>query len=528
MGNLAIFLDAACKEVFFILFLSLDYFLEIVCFVAAVLKFAGFIIIFKMAVSHQWRRNCKMVYQITNPYTNKIEKTYENHSDVYIEATLTKGHQLYKKWRNEPIQERVETLKKVSQLFVDKADELAAIITKDMGKRFSEAQGEILISAEIAKYYAENGEEFMAPQAFDSRMGKAQLVPRSIGVLMAVEPWNFPIYQLMRVFAPNYILGNPMVYKHASNTPGSAEAFELFLKEAGVEEGACTNLFVSYDQVNQIIADKRVQGVALTGSERAGELIAAEAGKNLKRSSLELGGSDPFVVLHDADLSEIEKIIGQARLYNAGQVCTSSKRFIVTENNYESILAMLTEQFSQAKLGDPFEESTTLAPLSSLKAKKDLVAQVERAIENGATLAYGDMAKNQGDDCFFAPVILTDITQDNPAYYEEFFGPVGQVYQVATDEAAIELANDSNYGLSGVLFAGTKERGEAFAKQIETGSVFVNSYGGTLPELPFGGVKRSGYGHELSRLGFESFMNPELIVTREDPIDLSNPFGGFV
>lgn len=469
-----------------------------------------------------------MVYQVTNPYTNLVEKTYDNHNDAYVERALTKGHQLYKQWRKESVEKRAKVLYKVSELFTEKAEELAAIITKDMGKRISEAKGEVLVSAEIARYYAEKADTFMAPTAFESRMGKAQMVPRSIGILMAVEPWNFPIYQLMRVFAPNYIVGNPMVYKHASNTPGSAEAFEILLKEAGVEDGACTNLFVDYSQVNQIIADKRVQGVALTGSERAGELIAAEAGKNLKRSSLELGGSDPFIVLEDANLNEVKKIIGQARLYNAGQVCTSSKRFIVTENNYEKVLAMLTEAFADAKTGDPFDESTTLAPLSSLKAKKDLVKQVEKALENGATLAYGDMAKNQGDDSFFHPVILKDITIDNPAYYEEFFGPVGQVYKVKDEQAAIELANDSNYGLSGIVFAGTQERGAAVAKQIETGAVFVNSYGGTLPELPFGGVKRSGYGRELGEPGIEAFMNKELVVVREEPIDLDNPFGGFV
>ncbi|MBS7576425.1 MULTISPECIES: aldehyde dehydrogenase family protein [unclassified Enterococcus] len=469
-----------------------------------------------------------MVYQITNPYTNQIEKVYSNQGASEIEAALQKGDQLYKSWRNTSFESRAANLNAVSQLFKKKVDEIATVITRDMGKRFIEAQGEVLISAEIAQYYADHASEFMAVRPFKSRMGDAQLVPKPIGVLMAVEPWNFPIYQLMRVFAPNYILGNPMLYKHASNTPGSAEVFAELLIEAGVEVGACTNLFIDYEQVNQIIADKRIQGVALTGSERAGALIAAEAGKNLKRSSLELGGSDPFVILHDADLSEIEKIVGQARLYNAGQVCTSSKRFIVTNDNYEAIVKMLSHAFSKAVMGDPFAATTTLAPLSSLKAKKDLVKQVEAALSNGATLAYGDMSKNQGEDCFFSPVILTDITPGNPAYYQEFFGPVGQIYQVADDDAAIALANDSNYGLSGVLFSGDLNRGIDYAKRIETGGVFVNSYGGTLPELPFGGVKRSGYGHELSELGFEAFMNPELIVARSTPIDLDNAFGGFL
>lgn len=469
-----------------------------------------------------------MAYKITNPYTGTVEKTYDNYTDEQVEAILAKAAENYHAWKKEPVEDRATKLKAVSDYLYEHTDELATIITRDMGKLFKEAQGEVIISAEIAKYYAENASEFLASKPFDSRMGKAKLVPRPIGIIMAVEPWNFPIYQLMRVFAPNYILGNPMVYKHASNTPGSAEAFEKYLIAAGVEEGAATNLFVSYDQVNDIIADQRVQGVALTGSERAGELIAAEAGKNLKRSSLELGGSDPFIILDGADLSEIKKFIGQARLYNAGQVCTSSKRFIVTEKNYEAVLELLTNAFKDAKTGDPFDPETTLAPLNSLKAKKDLVKQVEKAIDNGATLSYGDMSTNQADDAFFNPVILTNITKDNPAYYEEFFGPVGQVYKVKDEAEAIALANDSVYGLSGIVYDGDPEHAAEVAAQIETGVVFVNSYGGTLPELPFGGVKRSGYGRELGALGIEAFMNQEVIVVREDPIDLDNAFGGFV
>lgn len=470
-----------------------------------------------------------MAYQTINPFTNVVEKSYDNHDVTFVENTLNKAEHLYHQWKNEKVSKRAETLHKVAALLIERKEDLASIITRDMGKRFSEAIGEVLVSAEIAKYYADHAQEFMAETVHDSRMGKAYLIPKPIGIIMAVEPWNFPIYQLMRVFAPNYILGNPIVYKHSSNTPGSAQAFTKYLIDAGVEEGACTNLFIEYDQVNNIIADKRVQGVALTGSERAGELIAAEAGKNLKRSSLELGGSDAFIVLEDANLDEISKIIGQARLYNAGQVCTSSKRFIVTEKNYDYILKQLIFEFSSAKLGDPFDEKTTLAPLSTLKAKLDLVKQVDKAIANGAVLEYGEMEKNRDNDCFFHPVILSNISIENPAYYEEFFGPVGQIYKVKDDEAAISLANDSNYGLSGIVFAGSTERGLEVAKQIETGSVFVNSYGGTLPELPFGGVRRSGYGRELGgALGIESFMIKESVVVREKDIDLKDTFGGFV
>lgn len=472
-------------------------------------------------------RSKNMSYQTVNPFTAEVIKTFDNHDDAYVENALAKGHALYKKWRNDPVESRAAALNKVADVMAEKADELAKILTLEMGKRFSEAQGEVAISIAIARYYAKNAAEFLKPKEIASAIAPAQTISRPTGVLLMVEPWNFPYYQIMRVFAPNYMAGNPMVLKHASNTPMAADAFEKLVQEANLPEGAFTNLFIDYDQVSQIIADERVQGVALTGSERAGQLVASEAGKNMKQSSLELGGSDPFIVLDDADLSEIKKIISGARLYNAGQVCTSSKRFIVTEKNYDAIVDMLKTAFSEAKLGDPMLPETTLAPLSTVKAKTNLTKQVKAAVEAGATLAFGDVEQNQ-PAALFEPVILTDITKENPAFYQEFFGPVGQVYKVRDEAEAIALANDSHYGLSGVVFGGSAEHAAEVASQIETGVVFVNSFGGTLPELPFGGVKNSGYGRELGDLGIDTFVNKETIVTKHEPIDLDDAFGGFV
>ncbi|KAA8325337.1 NAD-dependent succinate-semialdehyde dehydrogenase [Leuconostoc carnosum] len=468
-----------------------------------------------------------MSYQTVNPFTDEVIKTYDNHDDAYVEEAIANGDALYKQWRNDPIASRADALNKLADVMSSKADELAKILTKEMGKRFVEAQGEVALSVSIARYYAKNGADFLKPRDIQSSIGPAQIISRPTGVLLMVEPWNFPYYQIMRVFAPNYMAGNPMLLKHASNTPMAADAFEKIVQEAGLPDGVFTNLFINYDQVNHIIADKRVQGVALTGSERAGQLVAAEAGKNMKQSSLELGGSDPFVVLDDADLSEIQKIIGGARLYNAGQVCTSSKRFIVTEKNYDKIVEMLKTAFASAKLGDPMDPETTLAPLSTSKAKKNLTKQVRDAVEAGATLTFGSVEQNQ-PAALFEPVILTNITKDNPAYYQEFFGPVGQVYKVKDEAEAIALANDSNYGLSGVLFGGSAEHASEVASKIETGVVFVNSFGGTLPELPFGGVKNSGYGRELGDLGINAFVNKQTIVTKHEPIDLNDAFGGFV
>lgn len=468
-----------------------------------------------------------MSYQTINPLTDEVLKTYPNHDAAYVERALVKGDALYKQWRNDPVASRGPVLNKVADLMAAQSDALAKILTVEMGKRFVEAQGEVALCIWIARYYAEHAADFLKPEHIKSSIGTAQVISRPTGILMMVEPWNFPYYQIMRVFAPNFMVGNPMLLKHASNCPMAAEAFEKIVIAAGVPEGAFANLYITYDQVNQIIADKRVQGVALTGSERAGQLVAAEAGKNMKQSSLELGGSDPFIVLDDANLAEIKKIISGARLFNAGQVCTSSKRFIVTEKNYEQVLAMLKEAFAAVKLGDPMLSTTTLAPLSSSKAKQNLAQQVRAAVENGATLAFGSLAQNK-PAALFEPVILTNITKENPAFYQEFFGPVGQIYRVPDEAAAIRLANDSHYGLSGVVFGSSSEHATKVASQLETGSVFVNSFGGTLPELPFGGVKNSGYGRELGRFGIETFVNKETIVTKHNPINLDDAFGGFV
>lgn len=468
-----------------------------------------------------------MSYQTVNPFTDEIIKTYDNHNDAYVEAAISKGHALYKKWRNDPVASRADALNKLADLIESRTDELAKILTLEMGKRLIEAKGEVAITVAIARYYAKNGADFLKPRQITSSIGPAAIISRPTGVLMMVEPWNFPYYQIMRVFAPNYMAGNPMLLKHASNTPMAADTFEKIVHEAGLPEGSLTNLFIDYDQVNHVIADDRVQGVALTGSERAGQLVAAEAGKHMKQSSLELGGSDPFIILDDADLSEINKIISGARLYNAGQVCTSSKRFIVTEKNYDVIVDMLKTAFAEAKLGDPLNPETTLAPLSTKKAKKNLTKQVREAVEAGAKLVFGSIEQNQ-PAALFEPVILTNITKDNPAYYQEFFGPVGEIFKVKDEAEAIALANDSNYGLSGVIFGKDAEHAAEVAAQIETGVMFVNSFGGTLPELPFGGVKNSGYGRELGDLGIDTFVNKETIVTKHEPINLDDAFGGFV
>lgn len=454
-----------------------------------------------------------MAYKTIYPFTNEVLKEYENTSDAQLEEVLETAHQLYKKWRkDDQLETRKAQLHEVAVILRRDRDKYAEILTKDMGKLFTEAQGEIELCADIADYYADNADKFLEPTTLDTDTGEAYYIKQATGVILAVEPWNFPYYQIMRVFAPNFIVGNPMVLKHASICPWSAQSFEELVIEAGAEKGTFTNLFVSYGQVSQIIADKRVVGVCLTGSERGGASIAEEAGKNLKKTTLELGGDDAFIILDDADWDELESVLFFSRLYNAGQVCTSSKRFIVLEKDYDRFKELLTKVFKTAKWGDPMDPETTLAPLSSGQAKEDVLAQIKLAVDNGAELVYGGEAIDHPGN-FVMPTIIAGLTKDNPIYYQEIFGPVGEIYKVSSEEEAIEVANDSNYGLGGTIFSSNKEHREAVAAKIETGMSFINSGWASLPELPFGGIKNSGYGRELSELGFTAFVNEHLIYT---------------
>lgn len=455
-----------------------------------------------------------MAYQTIYPYTNQVLKSFDNATDADLENALATGHSLYKTWRAEGgLDQRKTILHKVAKLLRRDVDKYAEIMTKDMGKLFTEAKGEVELCAEIADYFADKAEEFLQPQSFEPTHGQAYSVKQAVGVLFMVEPWNFPFYQIMRVFAPNFMIGNPTILKHASVCPSSAQAFEDLVNEAGAPAGSFKNLFLSYAQVSKAIADPRIQGVALTGSERGGASIAAEAGANLKKSALELGGNDAFIILEDADFDLLDDTILFARLYNAGQVCTSSKRFVVVgEENYHKFVDMVVEKFKTAKWGDPMDPETTLAPLSSAEAKKDVLSQIKLALDNGARLVYGNEPIDHPGN-FVMPTVITDITKDNPIYNTEIFGPVASIYKVDTEEEAIALANDSSYGLGGTIFSKDLEHAKEVAAKIETGMSFINSGWTSHPEISFGGIKNSGYGRELSHLGFDAFVNEHLIFT---------------
>lgn len=452
-----------------------------------------------------------MAYKTINPYTNEVEKEFPNATDEELEAVLAKAHQLYLDWRNdsESLEDRKAILHRVADILRERRTEYATIMSHDMGKLIGEAEGEVDLCADICDYYADKADEFLKPRTLETDAGKAYYIKQSTGVLVAVEPWNFPFYQIARVFAPNFIIGNPMILKDASNCPASAQAFADAVLEAGAPEGSLNNMFISYDQVAKTIADKRVSGVCLTGSERGGMSVAAEAGKNLKKTTMELGGNDAFIILDDADWELVREVAPQARLYNAGQVCTSSKRFIVMADKYDEFLEVLKDAFSAVRMGDPTDRTTTLAPLNSKSAKEKLEKQVELAVENGAKVYYGN-EKVDLPGQFFMPTILTDITPDNPIFDQEMFGPVASVYKVNSEEEAIALANNSSYGLGNTVF-GEPEHAARVAAKIETGMSWINSGWASLPELPFGGVKNSGYGRELSELGFNAFVNEHLV-----------------
>jgi succinate-semialdehyde dehydrogenase/glutarate-semialdehyde dehydrogenase len=454
-----------------------------------------------------------MAYQSINPFTNQKLKDYPPHTDEHIQNALDQAEQILKSDWPQQIDQRIEVLRKVAQKLREQKTELAKLMTLDMGKLIKQSEGEIESCAKIAEYFADHAKEFLAPVSYETELGEAWVEHHPLGIVMAVEPWNFPFYQLMRVFAPNCAIGNPVLAKHAGIVPQCAEAFENLVLEAGAPRGVWINLFISSDQVQEIIADPRVQGVALTGSEGAGSAVAEQAGKYIKKSTLELGGNDVFIVLDDADLEKAIKIGCQARVNNSGQVCTAAKRFILHEKIADEFKAGMLKAFQELKIGDPLDPETTLAPLSSADALEKLTKQVDKAVAHSATVLTGGKPIEHAGN-FYEPTILENISRDNPAWYEEFFGPVAQIYVAKDEDEIVSIANDSHYGLGGVIHSQDIERAKKLASRVETGMIWINWFTDTAPELPFGGIKNSGYGHELSIDGFREFTQKRLVVVK--------------
>ena len=453
-----------------------------------------------------------MAYQSTNPYDGKVLQTFAEISDAQLEEKLSQASSCFENgWRGKSFAERSAVLRRASAILRERPQEFAELITLEMGKLLPQSLGEVALSAAILDYYAEHAERFLAPEKIDTPRGEAMVESSPIGVLFGVEPWNYPYYQIARFAAPNLMAGNVVMVKHASSVPQCALAWERLMLEAGAPAGAYTNLFISKDQVSQVIDDARIRAVALTGSEAAGAVVAARAGQNLKKTTMELGGSDAFIVLDDADLDKAVKHAVSGRMGNSGQACTASKRFIVVESMADSFLEKFQAALENFKPGDPMDKQTTLAPLSSLEALKNLLGQVDEAVASGARVLTGGARIEGHEGAFMQPTILTGIDKGNPAYMQEFFGPVALFFRVADEDAAVALANDSPFGLGGSVFTQDIERGKRLARRIDTGMVFINSGATSSPELPFGGVKNSGYGRELSGAGIQEFVNKKLI-----------------
>ena len=440
-------------------------------------------------------------YQVVNPATGEVGQTFDHASDAAIESAISAATQAYASWKDVPIAERGEIVKKIAALFAERADELAAIANEEMGKPLGEGVEEAEFCQSIFDYFATEGPTLAADQPIKTFSGgKAVVQKLPVGPLLGIMPWNFPYYQIARFAAPNLMLGNTILLKHAESVPKSALAVEQIMKDAGLPEGAYVNVFASHEQIETIISDPRIQGVSLTGSERAGAVVAALAGKNLKKCVLELGGSDPMIVLDSDDLDSVAGDAWDFRMYNTGQACNSNKRMIVMDGLFDDFVAKLTEK---ALALDSF------SPLSSRKAAETLAEQVDDAVSKGATLHAGGVLSD-GPDAHYTPAVLSGITKDMRAYREELFGPVAVVYKVGSDEEALALANDTQYGLGGAVFSADPARAEKIAQRLEVGMANVNTTAGEGAEIPFGGVKRSGFGRELGPLGMDEFVNKRM------------------
>ncbi|AEV94930.1 NAD-dependent succinate-semialdehyde dehydrogenase [Pediococcus claussenii] len=454
-----------------------------------------------------------MAYEAINPFTGKLIQTFKSTTDPEIEIALKNADEFYHLAKTQEIEKRTKKLQELADEFRNNTDHYAKFMTTNMGKLFKESQDEVKKNVEFAEYYVKNGEKLLEDVPYNDVPGvKAHVKYQSIGTVLMIEPWNFPYTQIMRVFAPNFITGNPVLLKDPSIIPECAQAFEDATIKVGIPTGAFKNLFINYDQVDHIIEDPRVQGVALTGSEKAGKIIAAKAGAYLKKSTMELGGTDAFIVLKDADIDQAATDGAAARLNNAGQVCTAAKRFIVHEDVYDEFLEKFKKEFAKRKIGDPLNPETTLAPLSSKSAQKKLQEQVDTALDHGAKLLWGDNTPIDGPGACFNPLIISGLSEDNPMFDEEMFGPVAQVYKVNGDDAILQLANNSNHGLGGAVFGKDTKHAVEIASKIETGQVAINQALTSYANLPFGGVKNSGYGRELSDLGIREFINAKTII----------------
>jgi succinate-semialdehyde dehydrogenase/glutarate-semialdehyde dehydrogenase len=452
-----------------------------------------------------------MTYQTINPATGLTVKTYPDISDTDLENVLATAQACYENdWRYRSVADRARIVSGAAAILRDNAEEYAHYITLEMGKLIGTARAEVALSADILDYYASHAEAFLNPRAIHESPG-AFLETRPLGIILGIEPWNFPYYQIARVAGPQLMVGNVLILKHAENVPQCALAFSRLFELAGAPPGAYTNIFASISQIGRVIEDSRVCGVTVTGSERAGAAVAERAGRNLKKSVMELGGSDPFLVLEDAPLEASIDAAIFGRMFNTGQSCVSSKRIIaIGKERGKAFLKGFVQRMAALKAGNPENPATTLGPVSSERAMNLLLKQIDAAKAGGARVVLGGERIDR-PGFYIEPTVLTDIDENNPIYSQELFGPVAAYYVVDSEKEAIKLANATPFGLGASVFTADVEHGRRIAEQIDSGMVFVNQPAWTAPQLPFGGIKNSGFGRELSELGFGEFVNRKLI-----------------
>jgi succinate-semialdehyde dehydrogenase / glutarate-semialdehyde dehydrogenase len=453
-------------------------------------------------------------YQVTDPATGEGAEIFPFATDAEVEQALASAAAAYEQWRKRPVAERAAIVKRVGELFEERATELAAIITREMGKRPASAVGEAQFCTAIFDYYADNGPELLADRplpGYDA--ARVEYLP--VGPVLGVMPWNYPYYQVARFSAPNLVVGNTVIVKHAENCPTSALAIAEIMKDAGVPEGVYVNIFATHEQIATMIADPRLRGVSLTGSERAGTVVAETAGRNLKKVVLELGGSDPYIILDTPDLDAAADTAWETRIENVGQACNSNKRMIVMADIYDDFVAALVKRAAAMTPRQPGDDSdVAYSPMVSRKAAENLLAQVQDAVAKGATLHVGGTL-GDGGGAYFAPAVLTGVTPDMRAYREELFGPVAVVYKISSDEEAVKIANVVDFGLGGAVWSTDEERAIRIAEQLEVGMANVNTPAGEGADLPFGGTKRSGFGRELGPLGIDEFVNKRLFYVQK-------------
>jgi succinate-semialdehyde dehydrogenase/glutarate-semialdehyde dehydrogenase len=448
-------------------------------------------------------------YAVIDPYTGARGSEVPIATAAELEAALASVWQAWTEWiPSTTVADRAAAIGRVADLHEERKEELGDILVREMGKPRAQAVGEAEFAGAIYRFYADNAERLMADEPIEGAAATAYLRKSPTGPLLGIMPWNFPLYQVARFAGPNVVVGNPILLKHARQCPDSARAIEQIFRDAGVPLGGYTNVFADNDQIAQAIADSRIRGVSLTGSERAGVAVAEQAGKHLKKVVLELGGSDPFIVLSTDNLDAVVDAAFDGRFDNNGQSCNAPKRFIVVDGLYDEFAGKLTDKMAVVVPGDPNDADTVLGPLSSEAAAEGIEDQVRRALDAGATARLEPQPR---DGAKFSPVVLENISSSNPAYQEEFFGPVASLYRAKDEADAVRIANDTSFGLGSYVWSTDQAQALRVADRLETGMVYINAVLADSPELPFGGTKSSGTGRELGAVGIEEFINKKLI-----------------